>query len=78
MPESREVSFCSHKRVIKISICLIKGSQSFRMKKNKTLKWALLIGVSLFIGACSINRSLSSDTTKKLATSDHYRDGKYS
>lgn len=43
----------------------------------KIAKWIVLISLSLFIGACTINNRLSSGVTKSLATSDHYRDGEF-
>lgn len=47
------------------------------MKKYKILKWILLISISLFIAAVSINKQLSSGTVKDLATLDHYSDGRF-
>lgn len=47
------------------------------MKNNKILKWVLLITISLFVAACSVNNNLSSGTVKDLADSDHYSDGRF-
>ena len=47
------------------------------MKKIKLLTWTLALGVSVFAGACAVNKSLEATVSQPIENSANYRDGKF-